>query len=193
LDVWLFVECKKATKPWIFYASGLDLTKEESRRRVVSSTQFVINHLASKKGKFEELSNLVIGKFLLQNIYPRSIFKKLATNSFEPFTEGKGRSIHKARMQVCNAILDMERNLNADFFSEFGFPYYILFVPMIIVEGQVYAYDNGQLSIAEGLYYHVSYHRSSFIIEVVTAKSFEPCLTNMEQIIANFRAQEHYE
>jgi hypothetical protein len=32
-DIWLCVECKKSNKPWVFYSTNLDLSKEEIRRK----------------------------------------------------------------------------------------------------------------------------------------------------------------
>jgi len=46
-----------------FYASDLDLAKEEMRRKVVSSAQFSINNVAFQKGKHEALSDLIAGQF----------------------------------------------------------------------------------------------------------------------------------
>jgi hypothetical protein len=186
-DVWLCVECKKVTKPWVFYAKDLDLSKEELRRKVVSSTHFSMNKSAYKRGNFDRLSNLVMGQFLLKNRYPQSIFRKLANNSFEPFTEGKGLSIHKARMQVCNAILDLERKMGIDTLSMVTLPYCVLYMPAIVVDGRLYQYENSQLSSTEGLHYHVTYENASFIIEVVTAKSVEKHLSNLEQSMLKFK------
>lgn len=186
-DIWICVECKKVTKPWVFYATDLDLTKEELRRKIVSSTHFSMNKLAYKRGKLDGFSNLVIGQFLLQNLYPQSIFKKLAHNSFEPFTEGKGLSIYTARMQVCNMILYLEKS-GVDALSIIDSPYFLLYVPVIVVDGRLYVYEDGQLNSIEGLYYHVPYYKSSFIIEVVTAKSFEKYLNNLEQLILKFKS-----
>jgi hypothetical protein len=190
-DVWICIECKKVTNPWVFYTKDLDLNKEELRRKVVSSTHFSANPSAHKKGNFERLSNLVIGQFLLQGRYPQSIFKNLAHNSFEPFVEGKGLSIHKARMQVCNMILHLEKNVNIEALSMIDSPYFILYIPLIVLNGRLYVYQNRKLNGAEGLNYHVSYFNASFVIEIVTAKSFEKYLDNLEQIMLRFKSLSH--
>jgi hypothetical protein len=190
-DIWLCVECKKVTKPWVFYSTNFDLTKEELRRKVVSSTHFSMNKLAQKRGNFNRFANLVLGHFLLKSRYPQSIFNKLAHNSFEPFTDGKNRSIHKARMQVCNMVLYLETSASIDTLSMINSPYFLLYVPVIVVDGNLYVYENDQLNSVDGLYYHVPYYHASFIIEIVTAKTFEKYLDNLEQLMVNFKTQSH--
>ena len=39
-DIWLCVECKKVTKPWVFYTTDLNLNMPEYYRKLVSSTHF---------------------------------------------------------------------------------------------------------------------------------------------------------
>lgn len=190
-DIWICIECKKVKNPWVFYTTDLDLNKEELRRKVVSSTHFSVNQSAHKKGNMERLSNLVIGQFLLQDHYTQSIFKKLAHNSFEPFVEGKGLSIHKARMQVCNMVLHLEKNVSIEALSMIDSPYFILYIPIVVLNGRLYAYQNSKLNGIEGLNYHVSYFNASFVIEIVTAKSFEKYLDNLEQIMLRFKSQYH--
>jgi hypothetical protein len=186
-DIWLFIDCKRTSKPWVFYASDLDLEKEETHRKVVSSTQFFINNLAYQKGKADALNDLIVGQFLLQAKMSQPIFHKLAYSSFVPFTKGKGMSIHKARMQVCNAILDFEENISLSIDQLIDFPYGILFVPVIALEGKLLVYEDGKLDAADGLYYHVPYHDSAFMIEIVKTDFLETYLKNIEHLIASFK------
>lgn len=186
-DIWLFIECKKVSKPWVFYASDIDLTEEDVRRKVVSSTQNFVNNLAYQKRKQDQIMDVIVRQFLMQNKIPMSVFGKLAYSSFEPFTEGKGQSIHKARMQVCNAILDVQSKMDSEVIPHIDFPYGILFLPIIVLEGQLLIYENGTLDFADGLYYHVPYHDSAFMIEIITTKIMETYLKNIEQLIANFK------
>lgn len=184
-DIWLCVECKKVSKPWVFYASNIDLTKEEIRRKVVSSTHFS----ATKKGNFQRLSNLAIGDFLLGNRYPKSIFNKLAYNSFEPFTEGKGLSIHKARMQVSNMVFYLENSMGNEISSMIKAPCFLLYIPVIIVDGTLFAFENDELKNVDGLFYHMSHFQSTYVIDVVKATAFEKYLNNMEQTMVDFGNQ----
>jgi hypothetical protein len=186
-DIWLVVECKKSDKPWVFYSTNLDLTKEENRRKIVSSTHFSVNKLAQKRGNFNKFTNLVFGQFLLKNRYPQSIFNKIAYNSFEPFTDGKNRNIHKARMQLCNMVLYLENSISVDVLSMVNLPYFLLYIPVIVFDGNLYVYENDQLWSSEGLYYHVPYYHNSFIVEVVKAKALEKYLANLERIMGNFK------
>jgi len=187
-DIWLCVECKKVKKPWVFYTTDINVQIPRFQREIISSTHFSINKVAKKGSNFERISKVILGSFILQSCYSQSIFKKLAHNSFEPFTKGEGVSIHKARMQVSNMILDLEKNVSSDTLSMITVPYLILYLPVIVVDGKVFVFQNNQLTEVEGLHYHVSYHQSSFIIDVVTAKSFEKYLSNLEQFISNFKA-----
>lgn len=186
-DIWLFIECKKVSKPWVFYTSDIDLNNGEIRRKVVSSTQFFVNSLSYQKRKQNMIMDIIVRQFLLQNKIPKSVFGKLAYSSYEPFTEGKGQSIHKARMQVCNAILDIQSMMDSEVLPQIDFPYGILLLPIIILDGQLLIYENGELDFTNGLYYHVQYHGSAFMIEIVTAKFLETYLKNIEQIITNFK------
>jgi hypothetical protein len=185
-DIWLCIECKKAKNPWVFCAKDLDLTKEEFRRKVVSSAHFSENEQSHKKG----LLGLVMREFLLEILYPQSGLK-LAYNSFEPFTEGKNLSIHKARMQVCNLILDLDKNVSIGTLSRVSEPYCVLYLPMIVIGNQLYRYENDQLVSTDGLYYCFSYRHSSFISEVVTTESFEKHLNNLEHSMLKFKTQNH--
>jgi hypothetical protein len=150
-----------------------------------------MNKGAQKRGNFNKFTNLVVGHFLLRSRYPQSIFNKMAYNSFEPFTEGKNRNIHKARMQVCNMVLYLENSLGTDVLSMVNSPYFLLYIPAIVFDGDLYVYENSQLSSSEGLYYHVPYYHNSFVIEIVTARAFEKYLDNLEQIMVNFKTHSH--
>lgn len=127
--------------------------------------------------------------FCLENRYPKSIFSKLVYNSFEPFTEGKGLSIHKAQMQVSNMVYYLENNLGKEIASMMNSPYFLLYVPIIVVDGNLFIYENDQLKSADGLFYHVSHFQATFIIDVVKASTFEKYLDNLEQMMVNFKPQ----
>lgn len=186
-DIWICIECKKVAKPWVFYTTDLDLSKEGLRRKIVSSTHFSVNKSAQKRENLDKLIKLVTGHFLLESYYSKSIFKKLAHSSFEPFTNGEGLSIHKARMQVCNMVLYLEKNVGVDALSMIYSPYLLLYLPVIVVDGRVFFYQNNQLNSIEGLHYHVPYYQASFVIDVITANSFEKYLNNLEQLMLNFK------
>jgi len=68
VDVNLVIECKKsAKKPWVFYSSDFDLNNLETRRTIVSSTQFFINSLAYQKKAHEKLNRLMVDSFVFQS------------------------------------------------------------------------------------------------------------------------------
>lgn len=187
-DLWLLIECKRSIKPWVFYCSDFDLDSEEIRRKFVSSTQFSINQLAYQKRLHEKIIDRIANRFLLKNKLAPPIFGKLAYASFEPFTKGKGKSIHKAQMQVCSAILDQEKK--PDYMSGMTvFPYGILFVPIIVFDGHLYTYENGKLKTTEGLYYYVSLYETAFMIEILTIKFFERYLNTLERNMQSFKLE----
>lgn len=185
LDIWLCVECKKVSNPWVFYAADLDLSKEELRRKIVSSTHFS----ATKKGNPQKLSGIVFNNFILKNRYPESIFSKLAYNSFEPFTGGKGLSIQKARMQVSNMVYYLETSLGNELTSTMNTPYFLLYIPVIVLEGNLFVYEDDQLTRSDGLFYHLSRFQATYVIDVVRAVTFEKYLDNLEQMMSKFQAE----
>lgn len=69
-------------------------------------------------------------------------------------------------MQVCNATLDLEDRQFPE--MNFTFSYAIVFIPVIVLEGHSYTYEDGELSPEEGLYYYVTYADSAFMIEITT-------------------------
>jgi len=184
LDLWLVIECKKSTKPWVFYASDFDLNKPETRRKAVSSTQFFISQLAYQKKLHKKLLNLV-NQFMLENHFLSPIFGKLAHIPFEPFTEGQGGSIHKATMQVCNAILDLENRRFQEF--ELPTPYGIIFMPLIVLDGRLYTYKNEKLNSEDALNYYATYADSAFMLEIVTKGFLNAYLELIEAQIKNFQ------
>ena len=115
------------------------------------------------------------------------ILGKLAYISFEPFTDGKGRSIHKARMQICNAILDLREKQFEEW--RFTFPYGIVFIPVIVLDGHLYTYEDGKLNAVESLYYYLTYADSSFMIEIVTKGFFDTYLDFVEDEIKKFQTK----
>jgi hypothetical protein len=95
-------------------------------------------------------------------------------------------SIHKAQMQICGAILDLEKTL--DYMADMTeFPYGILFVPIIVVDGHLYTYENKKLKKTDGLYNYVTFHGSAFMIEILTAQFFERYLNTLERNIQSFK------
>lgn len=185
-DVWLFIECKKVNKPWVFYTKNIDATNEEIVRTFSSSTQFFINNLAYQNHKNEEVMNY-IQNFIFKNKLQNLFSNKIAFNTFEPFTEGNGMSIHKARMQLSNSILDLSRKMDGEILPNISFPYGILFLPIIVLDGQLLIYEKDQLNFGESVNYHLFYSGSSFIIEIITAKKLVSYLENLEKIINNFK------
>ena len=186
-DVHLVIECKKSSKPWVFYASDFDLNDPEIRRKAVASNQFFIWPLEHKRKTLEKFFSLITGQFLLQNHLISPIFGKLAYIPFEPFTQGQRGSIHKARMQVCNAILDLENRQYQE--MNFTFPYGVIFIPVIVLDGHLYTYKNGELHVEEGLYYHVTYVDSAFMIEIVTQDFLDTYLDIFESQIKKFQTE----
>ena len=188
-DVYLVIECKKSSEPWVFYASDFDLNKPEIKSKAIASTQSFIGELAYQGKSHERLRNLMITQFLLQNHLISPIFGKLGYIPFEPFKGGQGRSIHKAQMQVCNAILDLEdRQFEEE--VEITFPHGIIFIPIIVLDGHLYTYENEKLNPEEGLYYYVTYADSSFMIEIVTEGFLDTYLSTIEEQIKNFQTRE---
>jgi hypothetical protein len=148
-----------------------------------------MNTIACQKGFHDKLIELISNQFLLKNKFVPSVFKKLAYIPFEPFTNGEGMSVHKARMQVCNAILDIDENFAENWGGTIDFPYGIIFVPIIVLDGQLCTYEDSKLEKTDGLYYYVTCYGSSFMIDVVISDFFENYLDNIEKTISRFREE----
>jgi len=185
LDLWLIIECKQSNKPWVFYASDFDLNKPELERKAVSSMQFDVNTLAHQK-KFNERLLMMINQFLIETHLNSPIFDKLALIPFEAFTGGQLKSIHKARMQVCNAVLDLEKRFGE---APAPSPYGIVLMPIIVLDGDLCTYKNKRLNPEEGVFYHFSYADSAFMIEIVTEGFLGTYLDTVEEQIRNFQAK----
>jgi len=185
VGLFLVIECKRSTKPWVFYATDFNLNKPEQTRKAVSSSQFFINKRPGARKSGEILLKLM-DQFLLQTHLRSPIFSKLAYIPFEAFTGGELRSIHKARMQVCNAILDVEKRLKE---TKFPVSYGIVLIPIIVLDGHLYTYKNKQLNPEKGLYYYFTYVDYSFMIEIVTEDFFDTYLSTIEEQIENFQAK----
>ena len=189
VGLFLVIECKKSTKPWVFYATDFNLNKPEQTRKAVSSSQFFIHTPPHLKKSGERLLKS-INQFLLQNHLMSPIFSRLAYIPFEAFTGGQLRSIHKARMQVCNAILDLERRFTRMHKeTKFPAPYGIIFIPIIVLDGHLYAYKNKQLNLEKGLYYYCTYADYAFMIEIVTEDFFDTYLSTIEEQIESFQVK----
>jgi len=173
LDVHLVIECKRSTKPWVFYASDFDLNKQGISLRAVAASQFFIDPLAFKKRVHENFDE-IMSSFLLKIHLKSPIFEKWAHIPFEPFSGGQVRDIHKARMQVCNTILDLMRG-RFDI-QQLTSPYGTILMPIIVFDGHLYTYRDEKLNAEKGLYYFFSYANSSFMIEVVTKDFFDEYL-----------------
>jgi hypothetical protein len=180
----LIIECKKCSKPWVFYVS--DMNRDEIRKELRFYAQVHIDKLdqLAYQKKLYEVNELTT-QGLFQDELVQPVFDKLAHIAYEPFTNGQGNSIHKARMQVCNAIMDMKRHLTQD--TEVEIPHYILLKPIIILDGQLYAYQDRNLNKKEGLYYSVSFYYVRFMIEVVTIGFLDEYLREIENNINNFQ------
>ena len=97
-------------------------------------------------------------------------------------------SLHKAQMQVCSAILDIEKNL--DYMPDKTvFPYAILFAPIIVVDDHSYTYENKALEKAEGLYHYVTPYGTAFMIEILSIQFFERYLHILENSVQNFKSE----
>ena len=182
-DLNLVIECKKSSKPWVFYASKIDIDNPETRRKMVASGQFITFPPKEYDKRIVSMIELMIAQFLLKTHLIPSKFGKLAHIPFEPFTKGKGMSIHKARMQVCNAILDLEKQFGQ---MTWTFPYGEIFVPIIVFDGHLYTYSNKELKTEKGLLYYVTYADSAFIIEIVTRHFLKSYIRIIEEEIKNF-------
>jgi len=181
----LIMECKKTAKPWVFYTSNYNQKLLGMRRMTVAGCQYFISQIAYQKKSAERLDDLIM-HFLFHTHMGSPIFGKVAYIPFESFTGGKGRNIHKARMQVCNAILHLKQRSQE---NQIDFPYGDIHIPVIVLDGHLYAYEDGKLNAEEGFYYNVTYANSSFIIEIVTKDFLETYLDLIEQEIKKFQTK----
>ncbi|MGD0160026.1 MAG: hypothetical protein ABSB89_06990 [Candidatus Bathyarchaeia archaeon] len=187
-QVRLIIECKKCSKPWVFYVS--DISRDEIRNELPFYTKIYSdssNQLDFPKNQIQ--TDDYVPQILFKKELEQLIFEKLARIAYEPFTDGKGNSIRRARTQVCNAIIDLKRDLAQSMGVEI--PHYMLFKPIIILDGQLYTYQEENLIKKKGLYYYVRFYDETFIIEVVTIGFLNEYLTKIENNINNFlRTQE---
>lgn len=184
INLELIIECKKTDKPWVFYASNYDLSNTETKRMLFASFQYFLNEKSFPKKITKKLDDLIMKYFSLH--FKSPILGKVAYIPFEPFTKGKGRNIHKARMQVCNTILYLKQHSET---IQINFPYGDILIPFIVLDGQPYAYEDGKLNAEKGFYYNVIYANSSFMIEIVTTDFLGTYLDFIGQEIEKFQAK----
>ena len=185
IELFLVIECKRSPekpKPWVFYASHYDLNDNEMKRKTVASSHFTASSIAYQRKYSDKIINM-IRRFVVTH-FKAPIFSKLGYIPIEAFTEGQTKSIHKATMQVCNATLDYEYRIDE---SGFEFPFGTLFIPVIVTDEHLYTYDGKQLNREDGLFYHVTYADSSFMLEII-AEDFVPLyLDSLDNQIMEFQ------
>jgi hypothetical protein len=188
LQVRLLVECKKCTKPWVFYVS--DTHKEEITEQLRINAKIYtdqisqlayLNSVDENRDKFTDTSN----QYLFKRELTKPIFDKMAYVTYEPFTSGKGNRIHRAQMQVIGATIHLNRKLGQD--NSIQIPHCIFLKPLIILDGQLYAYQDMSLIKERGLYYSANFNDSRFIIEVITADHLETYLKGIDSNISDFQ------
>ena len=185
-QVRLFVECKKSIKPWVFYASeiGKDQIEESLSINAQIHTDKVDRLIYPKDSHdaFDRTDTDGLHRFTQELARP-ALLERLASIAYEPFTNGKGHSIHKARIQVCSALIYLKHKLEQDT------PEILLCTllkPVIIFDGRLYVYKDQNLTECEGLYYSVSHDDSRFLIEIVTVDFLHTYLERIENNIGNF-------
>jgi hypothetical protein len=181
-ELWLVTECKKNAKPWVFNVSEFKTDPRADRFNTFVPVQDYIYEQAYQAHYHEKIRSAIVDKFWLQKRLFQPIFTKIAHIPFEPFTEGKGESIHRAQMQLCNSIIYFQEQLN-----RINFPSAVIFVPVIVFDGRLYAYQNGGLELTQGLFYEVNYQESMFFIEIVTIDFLEKYLKNLGDRIKAFQ------
>lgn len=187
IELLLVIECKsspKKSKPWISYASPYNLNEDEMRRKTVASSQFMASSIAYQRKYSDEIINKIVNGFLLGNHFKAPILSKLGYIPFEAFTKGETKSIHKATMQVCNAILYYESRIDEE---RFEFPFGMLLMPIIVTNEHLYTYDGNQLNREDGLFYYVTYANSAFMFEVLSENFVTPYLDFLDNQIARFQ------
>ena len=90
-------------------------------------------------------------------------------------------------MQVCNAILDLKEQAEE---MHLAFPYGIVLIPIIVLDGHLYIYENEKLSREMGLYYYVTYASNTFMIEIMIESFLDTYLSTIEEQIRNFQAKD---
>jgi hypothetical protein len=167
IELFLVVECKsffEKPKPWVFYASHYNLNEDEIRRKTVASSQFMVSSIAHQMKYSDRIINKIVGEFLGGIHFKSPIFSKIGYIPFEAFTEGNTRAIHKATMQVCNAIFHYKSRVNEE---QFEFPFGMLLMPIIVTNEHLYTHDGKQLNREDGLFYYVTYADSAFMFEII--------------------------
>ncbi len=171
----LIVECKRSSKPWVFYTTKYDNLSS-------FFTKFLGDNPMKMPAKSEQdkLSNLNFVKSLHQY----SIKTGLATNYFEPFTKGEGNQIFDATMKVVKA-LSYDRNKMKSFCDTWKIsPYYLAYYPVIVFEGNLYQCtvekEEENFSRISYLQLNCDYLGETYRIDVVSSHFFPEFLKHLD-------------
>jgi hypothetical protein len=178
----LIIECKKCAKPWVFYVS--EAHKKDIADQLRINAQLYTDHEDQLLYPNSVIESARANLYFFDRELAKPFFDKLAYVTYEPFTKGKGNSIHRAIMQVISATIDLNRKLTQD--KSVEIPHHIFFKPVIILDGQLYVYQDKTLKKEKGLYYLVSYDDSAFIVEVITVDYLETYLKGIDNNISDF-------
>jgi hypothetical protein len=166
----LLIECKRSTKPWVFYATHQDGT-------AVFQTKILGENPAKFSGSEQDK---LFNQELIKNLHQYSLRTEVATNYFEPFTNGEGIQILDASMKVVKG-LNYDKQKIASLASNwklsiFGIYYY----PVIVFEGDLFQCtiekEGETFSRAKYLQLICDYVGESYRIDVVSSDFFNEFL-----------------
>jgi hypothetical protein len=171
----IIVECKKSSKPWLFYATQRDYLS-------ILFTKFLGNNPIKfpTKDKQDMLRNQEYAK----NLHQYSVETKLAKNYFEPFTQGEGNQILDATMKVVKALRYDSKKIEALAAQWKLSNFFLLYYPVIVFEGNLYEYviEKEEVKISPTAYLQLTcgYLDQVYRIDVVSSNYFPDFLGHLE-------------
>lgn len=165
LHISLVIECKKSSKPWVFFTTP----KEQ---RIFEIPFGLVTHWAYPELKY----SIYFSKWIqTKTHYTLSGVNEQAIIAYEPFKKGEGREIFEATHQVIKALnFELEENKKASLQVPIK-PIFILY-PVIVYDGHLFEYSlqNEDMKICSTNYLQYLVERGKFFLIDVVKKKFLP-------------------
>lgn len=182
----LVIECKKSTKPWLFYTTRPDMLSAFYIKYLGSipenSTQVLER---SEKGLFpKDFLSSLHSYFLLKST-------RLAQKYYEPFTEGKGRQIFDASLKVIKALRYDKQKLDRLITEMKPKNPLVIYYPIIVFEGNLYELKiqkkKNRISPIEYVQLDVNYVDQVYRIDVLVKSFFQKFISYLDIEIAKLK------
>ena len=175
LHISLVIECKKSSKPWVFFTTSKE-------KRFFGIPFGVIKHWADPELRYSIYFSQWVQK---KSHYTYSHFKEQAIIAYEPFKKGKGQEIFEATYQVIKALnFELEQNKKSPSLVPMR-PIFILY-PAIVCDGHLFEcrLQNGDMKIVPTDYLQYLVERKElFLIDVIKKEFLQQYLKIINQEI----------